>query len=251
MCNEAVGDENLMGRLPLPIAQLYRRAHNAKSSLERHQAACYLWEASLKLLASVAIAESWHAGFQKQAGELLKDLVRPSLGHWWKFVRGLVPLLAGSGDRPFQEVCSLLDSSRDDLPRAAGLDALLLEVLQLGGGERSTVRLSELFDRLAGYCDGEREHGADRQRSFEFYDRLGGTLLSGVGEILLRLDFLAGRCLLYIDDVRRQESGDWLVERYHLIGESSRRIESQVIPGPDGVRLPRPRRLYLSLSTDS
>lgn len=45
-------DEDLVRRLPLPLAPLYRRALNAKSALERHQAAYYLWEAELKLLSS-------------------------------------------------------------------------------------------------------------------------------------------------------------------------------------------------------
>src|SRR5688572_14961080 len=31
-------NDDLARRLPLPLAQLYRRAHNAKSPLERHQA---------------------------------------------------------------------------------------------------------------------------------------------------------------------------------------------------------------------
>jgi hypothetical protein len=47
----------LVHRLPLPLAQLYRRAHNAKTPLERHNAAFYLWEAALKLLGSVAVVE--------------------------------------------------------------------------------------------------------------------------------------------------------------------------------------------------
>src|SRR6185503_6819294 len=211
MSNGAVCDENLMRRLPLPIAQLYRRAHNAKSSLERHQAAYYLWEASLKLLASVAITESWHAGFHKQAGELLKNFVRPSLGHWWKFVKGLVPLLAGSGDPHFQQVCSLLDSSRDDLPLAAGLDAVLREALGLGMASHSTVRVSELFGRLLCYRNRELGHGAAGLKSLEFYDRMGETLLSGVTEILLNLESLAGRSLLYVGEVH-QESDGWVVE---------------------------------------
>jgi hypothetical protein len=35
-------DDQLLRRLPLPLAQLYRRAHNAKTGLERHQAAYFL-----------------------------------------------------------------------------------------------------------------------------------------------------------------------------------------------------------------
>ena len=40
-------DEELVQRLPMPLAQLYRRAHNAKTALERHNTAFFLWEASL------------------------------------------------------------------------------------------------------------------------------------------------------------------------------------------------------------
>ena len=39
-------DEDLVRRLPLPLAQLYRRAHNAKTPLDRHNAAYCLWEAA-------------------------------------------------------------------------------------------------------------------------------------------------------------------------------------------------------------
>jgi hypothetical protein len=35
-------DEDLVQRLPLPLAQLYRRAHNAKTPLEQHLTAFYL-----------------------------------------------------------------------------------------------------------------------------------------------------------------------------------------------------------------
>ena len=94
-------DDDLGRRLALPLAQLYRRAHNAKSPLERHQAAYYLWEAALKLLASTAIV-SWRSF--RPADEDLKLLVqrlaRPSLGHWWEFVRRLVPLIAEQGGDP-------------------------------------------------------------------------------------------------------------------------------------------------------
>src|SRR5438445_11282967 len=48
-------DEDLLRRLPLPLAQLYRRAHNTKTPFEQFLTAYYLWEAALKLLGAVAI----------------------------------------------------------------------------------------------------------------------------------------------------------------------------------------------------
>ena len=98
-------DEALLQRLPLPLAQLYRRAHNAKTPQERHHAAYYLWEAALKLLGATAIVA--YAELDDHDAELavrLRNLARPSLGHWWEFVRRLVPVLADRGDRGFAAV---------------------------------------------------------------------------------------------------------------------------------------------------
>jgi hypothetical protein len=47
MTGETTFDDDLARRLPLPLAQLYRRAHNAKTDLDRHNASYCLWEAAL------------------------------------------------------------------------------------------------------------------------------------------------------------------------------------------------------------
>jgi serine/threonine protein kinase len=239
-------DEELIRRLPLPLAQLYRRAHNAKTALDRHLTAFYLWEAALKLLASVAVVEyAERPEHDPQLAERLQNLARPALGHWWEFVRRLVPVLADQGDEPFQKVRDLvLGRSRDDLPRAAGLDAALREALEGKGGARATVRLTELFDRLVQYRNKGLGHGAFGQRPAEFYDQMGGAILAGTAEVLGRLDVLAGRRLLYIAEVR-QSAGVWLALRYELLGESARRIESLELPRSEAARLPLAERLYL------
>jgi WD40 repeat protein/serine/threonine protein kinase len=240
-------DEDLARRLPLPLAQLYRRAHNAKTPLERHLTAFYLWEAALKLLGSAAIAEYAAAGeLEPELSERLQNLARPSLGHWWEFVRRLLPVLADRGDAGFGQLRDwVLGKTRDDLPRAAGLDAVLREALDGQAGARATVRLTELFDRLVQYRNRELGHGAAGRRPAAFYERMGAALVAGVAEVLARLDVLAGRWLLYVPDVRRKASGDWLVERFELQGEAGRRIESLVVPEAEARRLPRPECLYL------
>ena len=201
----------------------------------------------MKLLGSVAIVEYAEVGDDDPAMcERLQNLARPSTGHWWEFVRRLVPLLADAGDEHFSQVRDvLLGRARDDLPRAAGLDAALREALQGKHVSRSTVRLTELWDRLVEYRNREIGHGAAGQRGGEHYNRISRSLLLGVSEVLGKVDVLAGRKLIYVADVRRQKSGAWLVERYELIGESARRIESLDLPesGPD--HLPKPERLYI------
>jgi len=239
-------DESLVQRLPLPLVKLVRRTQNAKTPLDRHQDAYYLWEAALKLLGSVAVVEYAELGdHDPQLVAMLENLARPAVGHWWQFVRRLVPVLAGSGDEGFGRIGDLvLGRVRDDLPRAAGLDAALIEHQQGKASARATVRLTELFDRLVAYRNQEIGHGAAGQRPGRFYDRMARALLGGVVEILGQLDVLAGRRLIYVGDVRRQSSGDWLVERYELIGESARRIESLQVAEGDERALPYSDRVY-------
>jgi WD40 repeat protein/serine/threonine protein kinase/tetratricopeptide (TPR) repeat protein len=249
MTGETMFDDDLARRLPLPLAQLYRRAHNAKTDRDRHDTAYCLWEAALKLLSSAAIvayAEQAQGDLDPTLRDRLENLARPALGHWWEFIRLLLPPLAEAGDEGFRTARDLiLGRGRDDLPRAAGLDAALRAELDDSTGARATVRLTELFDRLVRYRNREIGHGAPGQRAAGFYDRMGRALLLGVAEVLGRLDVLAGRRLIAVSDVRRQPSGSWLVERFELTGETARRLESQEWPELEVARLPRPRRLYL------
>ena len=159
-------DESLVQGLPLPLVRLIRRAQNAKTPLDRHQHAYYLWEAALKLLGSVAVVEYARLGHHDPPlVEMLENLARPAVGHWWQFVRRLVPVLADAGDHGLVPVRDLvLGRSREDLPRAAGLDAALLEHQQGKASARATVRLTELFDRLVWYRNSEIGHGAAGQR---------------------------------------------------------------------------------------
>src|SRR5580658_1363856 len=102
-------NEDLMRQLPLPLAQLYRRAHNAKSAQERHHAGYYLWEASLKLLAATAVVSYLQAGVTPtgRLAEALQNLARPSVGHWWEIVRLLLVELADA-DADFTRLRDLL-----------------------------------------------------------------------------------------------------------------------------------------------
>src|SRR5262249_38285553 len=68
---------------------------------------------------------------------------------------------------------------------------------------------------------------------------------AGVGEVLGKLDVLAGRRLVYLSDLRRQASGRWLAERYELHGEGPRRPPSLDLPEGGAPRALLPARLYL------
>lgn len=246
-------NEQLLQRLPLPLAQLYRRVHNARTPLERHNAAYFLWEAALKLLGAVSVVE--FAALQNpdpQLAERLKNLARPTVGHWWELVRGLVAALGDARIGNFDQVRNwVLGRGRNDLPHAAGLDGVLRGILEQSAPRlRTVVRLAELFDLLVRYRNQEFGHGAPGQRSGDFYDRTGRALVGGVAEILEHVDVLAGRRLQFISDVRRLGSGTWLVERYDLVGESPKKLAPLELSSNETARLPRPGCLYLEIAGD-
>ncbi|HLW64333.1 MAG TPA: protein kinase [Gemmataceae bacterium] len=246
-------DEDLIKRLPLPLAQICRRALNAKSALERHQAAYYCWEIALKLLASAAIVEYAELNDNDpQLIERLRNLARPALGHWWEFVRRLVPILAERNDEGFRAIRDLIFTrAREDLPRCCGLDAALRGVLENQSGSRSTVRPSELFDRLVQYRNQEMGHGASGQKPNSFYEQMTAAFIAALGELLDRLDVLAKRKLIFVADVRKQANGAWLVERLELSGDAARRIESIVLPEKAAAEVPRPDLIYLERPADA
>ena len=246
MADEAFINDQSLAKMPLPLAQLFRRALNAKTPLEQHLAAGRIAELGLKLLACGAIVEYLALDKPDPAlDECLKNLARPSLGHWWEFVRRLLPVLADSGHPGYTSLKQLLlGRARDDFPRAAGLDAALREVLEIGTGSRTTVRLSELFERIIQHRNKAQAHAAPEMRNEAYHRRLATSFLLGLSEVFDRMDILAGAKLLYISEVRQSADG-WQVQQFDLVGEHSRRLAPWVAPRAAANRLPDAEQVYL------
>src|SRR5436309_4779215 len=89
-------------RLPLPLAQLYSRAYNAKDPRSRHDNTFYLFEALIKLAAAPAVAcylQEVQGGAPRVPAldRLLAQLALPSLGQWVAMARELARHF---GERP-------------------------------------------------------------------------------------------------------------------------------------------------------
>src|SRR5262245_48843392 len=92
-------------RLPLPLAQLYSRAHNAKDARGRHDNTFYLFEALVKLAVAPGVAaylRETQQGAPRVAGldGLLAQLALPSLGQWLGMLRGLAQHFGSRVDAP-------------------------------------------------------------------------------------------------------------------------------------------------------
>ena len=240
-------DKDLLHRLPLPLAQLYRDAHNAPTSPDRHQTAYYLWEAALKLLATVVVVSYAERAEHdpKLVMRLRAKLQRPTLGLWWEVARSLLPSFARGAEPGLAEVSSvLLGPACRELPYASGLYAHLLDVQDKGGRPQLAVPLKRLFDELLKHRT-NLAHGTFLHRPSRYHEELGAALLGGVPELLGKLDVLGGGKLIAVDAVRRGSSGRWLVESTGLTGETPGRLDPrQYHDAPDVC----PGRVYLELA---
>ena len=143
-------------RLPLPLAQLYSRAHNAKQARARHDYAFYLCEALIKLttmpLASTYLTETSQGQDRSPAiDDRLPSLRLPSLGHWLGMLRELARYFGARVDanlHPLGHLWNQLDTKRGDW---GGALALFQRIKNGPDGESSNCKSCsalELFDAL-------------------------------------------------------------------------------------------------------
>jgi serine/threonine protein kinase len=241
--------DDLVRRLPLPLAQLYRRAHAAPRPRERHLEGLYLWEAALRLLGSVALVRyAALSSRDRKVEEQLARLARPNAGLWWEAVRLLVPILAEHGDPYFARVRTLLFGDA-----AADMPAVTAVLRELGEGRDTggpAGALERFFVALVAYRNRELGHGVDWRGSFEQYARVGGLLLQAAAEVFPRLDVLAGCRLLYLANLRGSTEVAPVLDRFELVGEVPVRLEP-FVPEPEVTYVPPPPdRLYLMAPDD-
>ncbi|MCB9674402.1 MAG: protein kinase [Alphaproteobacteria bacterium] len=230
--------------LPLPIAQLVRRALNAKSALERHHNAFYLAEATLKLAATARIGV-WLEHCLEPGGEIervLESLVMPSLGHWCGYLRALDKALA---ERPDAALLPLSDgfgqlSAPRDLPACLAFAeaARAADVVPQDTPKRVKKQgVQAFFDALVAYRNAVLGHGAQRPK--QFYADLGDALLEAYTEVLETGVLLGDRRLV---QVTPSEDG---VGWRDLTGLSGLPVSRDDLPALPASAKPVPGHLYL------
>ncbi len=222
-------------RLPLPLAQLYSRAYNAKDARGRHDNAFYLCEALVKLAAAPLIAcyldEAEQGAPRSEAlDRLLAQLALPSLGQWLAMLRELARHFGGRPDaaaHPLGQVWGRINGSRTDLP---GLLALYRRIKNgvdgAAAGDQSCSPL-QAFDALVQYRNGVFGHGGPRFPSF--YEReMGPLLFPAVNDLLAEgtLDVLGprGGRLVQLTELRTLEDGRVEVGLRELTGLQGERL---------------------------
>ncbi|MCE9554543.1 MAG: protein kinase, partial [Planctomycetes bacterium] len=231
-------------RLPLPLAQLYGRAHNAPAARARHDNTFYLFEALIKLAACPLIASYLR---QVEQGEprspaidrLLAQLVLPSLGQWVAILRALAKHIGQRPDaasHPLGHVWRQLDTSRRDCP---GILALFRRIKNgpdgQAGGDQS-CSLMEVIDALVLYRNTVFGHGAGRCDSF--YEQEMGPLLAPaasefLGEGIFDMLGPRGTRLVYINEIRLLDDRQIEASLSDLVGLEAERMSPLTLSAAD------------------
>ena len=180
----------LLDELPLPLAQLSRRALDGKSAVERHNCAYYLGEASLKLAAAARIRLYLERALEPE-GNVARRLVclkLPSLGQWCELLRSTNNELGAMVDA---DEVALARRARELGKRPDSWDAVVRladGVVDAGVLNREIARRAVtggplgFFELLTAYRNEVIGHGA--QRSDAYCDEFSTLLLDAVLDVL-------------------------------------------------------------------
>ena len=225
-----------LSRLPLPIAQLYSRAYNAKDARGRHDNSFYVCEALVKLAASVgasAYLADVESGMPRVPAldRLLAQLALPSFGQWLGILREVTRFY---GERPDAASLPLGNVWRQLTVRHLDKPSLLELYRRIKNGPDgqpsgdTSISLLELLDSLVQYRNGVFGHGAGRFDSFYEAD-FGPRLFPAVNELLEDglFDLLGprGSRLVYLTEIRKLDDDHFEIRLDELSDRESLRLD--------------------------
>ena len=218
-------------RLPLPLAQLYSRAHNAKDNRTRHDNCFYIFESLIKLSACPLIGcyiDDLKRGqpHNEAVDRALSHLALPSLGQWVGMLRelgrhyGESPTAKG---HPLRLVWRQLTRkhNKNDSPGIVGLYQRIKHGPDGKLSADTTCTLLDLFDKLVRYRNDVVGHGGPRFDNF-FETEMGPRMFPAVNEVLDDRNYEPmgppGTRLVYMTEMRMIEEGKFEVSLRELIG---------------------------------
>lgn len=222
---ETIADD-LVVSLPLPLAQLYRRAQTSVRGEDRHLHAYYLGEATLKLAASLRIGIVLQAGLEPESplARRLEKLCMPMLGEWVGFLRESTSYLR---QRPDTDLLPLAGCHEELLAHRAlpAVTAFAQAVTGEADGEHLPLQpqfvrenlqqgVMGFFTILTSYRNRVIGHGSPKLRGY--YERVGPLLMEAVCEVL-RLPCLFGNLTMAVCRLQPNPDGKQIVHEWRKL----------------------------------
>ena len=236
----------ILYQYPFPIAVTYLNADNAREAVGAHDQRIRLFEVTLKFLASIAIAQYLSDRLDDaRVKQVLRGLVRPSLGQWNGFLREILSAYERANRIQDMFISEMFDAynqkerNRPAMIRAYNEVRNFVENRTDSGVTSLSVR--QFFDKLIEYRNKTVGHGVTTRYHCE---RMNGPLFDALEEMLGQLTFLREYRLVYIDDVRVRR-GNYAHEMMSFMGSTppSRMKEAYITDDPEEYKVEE--QLYL------
>ena len=218
----------LLAKIPLPLAQAYLRARNAKSPAERHLNAYYMMEAMIKFLVSIGAQE--YLSEERRSGkvdESLQALAMPSSGQWIQAMRELARHFSartGAASQLLGPWSERLVTRTRELPSCAALALKIAETDGMDPGFRDALSLIDFFNLLPAYRNRHLGHSAPALESF--HSEMGPLFLDACQNLLSFFVILpAGAELIFTDEKRLIGENLVVIERLRFMGPAPLRCE--------------------------
>jgi len=238
----------ILYQYPFPIAVTYLNADNAREAVAAHDQRIRLFEVTLKLLASIVIAQYVRDRLgDARVKKALRGLVRPSLGQWNGFLREVLNAYrrAGRTDELFiPELYDAYHRRRQDRPAIARAYNEITNIVQDRTDSAATsVSLLQFCDAMVSYRNKTVGHGVINRYQCE---QINEPLFDAMEEMLGQLDFFKAHRLVYIEQVRVRR-GSYAHEMMSFMGSTppARMKEAFITDRPEEYRVEE--RLYLCL----
>jgi serine/threonine protein kinase len=221
-------------QLPLPLAQLYSRAYNAKTPQSRHDNTFFLFEALVKLTAAPLVAaylhELRHGGRRvEEIDHLLMQLALPSLGQWVGMVRELARYFGERADatrHPLGHLWEQLSHRHREKPGLLGLYQRIKNGPDGDWAGDQSCTVLQVFEAIVQYRNAVIGHGAGRPASFYEQD-MGPLLFPAVNELLAADTFSPlgprGTRLVYLAELRAISEATLEISLLDLVGREGER----------------------------
>ena len=181
-----MSSKDLPQDLPLPVVQVLRRAHNAKSSEQFHLNSYFLFEVILKLATAAHIGVYFREQRPSPAVNLeLMNLQLPSTGHWLRILRETSRFFRQQ-QAPGTE--RAVNASQQLVAPRPGLDACLEWMARASHASQAEEKVSQefsiirLFEIFVTYRNSVIGHGAARPSAY--YAHMAAPMLRALEELL-------------------------------------------------------------------
>jgi len=205
--------ESILHEYPYPIAKCYEKLVRSRDILDRRDQCRYLFEATLKYCACLAVAQYLDNGHPDHStNAALSFLSKPSLGHWLNLFKLCVRQNQSIGKSLFAP--EIFGKIKDRPGLIQGYNTIKKYIDPEKDSRTESISILPFLDVMVTYRNRSIGHGAPQR---DHTEELVPVIEKAIVDLLLHLDCLKQNSLVYLSEIR-VERGQFVHTLVRLMG---------------------------------